>query len=184
MKYVLAMMILVLTSSAAFADMRQYRSPVVQYFIDHPEVNSVVLVACVARDSYTREKACKKTETTEYRITRAQLFDEDHYWSTDVLKFGTVTRPPNMIIYHVANDDKVTSGYFVRIDGASVKFIHLFEPSETDSARTSTNGDFDENLLGVYDFDNCKPDAEPHRKFFSKLVPEKVSKGSMRVSHK
>ncbi len=183
MKYIFAIMLLVLKTSTAFADMRQYQSPVVQYFIDHPEVNSVVLVACVAKDSYMREKACKKTETTEYRINRAQLFDEDRYWKTDVLKFGTVTRPPNMIVYHVANDDKATSGYFVRISGTSVKFIHLFEPSETESARTSTNGDFDENLLGVYDFDDRKLDSEPHRKFFSKLVPDKVSKRGLRVSH-
>lgn len=183
MKYILAIMLLVLTASTAFADMHQYKSPVVQYFIDHPEVDSVVLVACVAKDSYAREKACKKTETTEYRINRAQLFDEGSYWKTDVLKFGTVTRPQNMIVYHVANDDKVTSGYFVRIDGTSVKFIHLFEPSETESARTSTNGDFDENLLGVFDFDDDKLDSEPHRKFFSMLVPYKTSKRGLRVSH-
>lgn len=183
MKYILAVALAMFIPTMAFADMENYKSPVVQYFIDHPDVNSLTLYDCVVQKATTAEEACKKTAKRTHTISRAKLFDEEHYWPTDVANFRDEKRPENVIVYHEAKDNKITSGYFVRIEGRTVTFIQVHYKTDKVGALQSTKNDFDENLLGVYDFDDRKSDAEPHRKFFSKLVPDKASKGGMRVSH-
>lgn len=176
MKYIFAIMLLVLTTSTAFADMRQYQSPVVQYFIDHPDVESLTLYDCTVPKATTAEEACKKLSKRMHKISRAKLFDTEHYWPTDIASFQDPARPADVIIYHEAPDAKVTSGYFVRIEGRNVRFIRVHYKNANTGAFESTIGDFDENLLGVYDFDSHKLDSEPHRKFFTKLIPDKSSK--------
>ena len=104
-------MLLVLTTSTAFADMRQYQSPVVQYFIDHPDVESLTLYDCTVPKATTAEEACKKLSKRMHKISRAKLFDTEHYWPTDIASFQDPARPADVIIYHEAPDAKVTSGY-------------------------------------------------------------------------